>query len=89
MSKRVIFEFELTPELGIQSVGMPQDARILCVREQLGLIYVCVEVQVTALPVGRSFHLRWSGIDYEEDGDYVGTVRIDGIPWHVFDLGEV
>lgn len=73
-------------------VEMPQDARLLAVGVQGGVLTVWALVDPEAPTVPRQLFVYGTGHPMaDEPGEYVGTARTGGqleLVWHVFDGGE-
>lgn len=89
------FVLPIADEVGI---GMPESAKILCVDDQGGNLYVWAIVNTSRPKVQRYFAVIGTGNPFPsvlldsagKPRGYVGTAirSFDGSVWHVFDLGE-
>lgn len=68
---------------------MPMLAKILTVQNKNDQIVFWAEVVPGSLIVDRGFQVVDTGRQFETDGIYIGTVQIQDMVYHVYDLGEL
>lgn len=87
MKKKEVWKFKIGHSLS--EIEMPYDAELLTVHEQGGSITLWAAVDPTASYAKRLVQVVATGEPFERTKgmDFVGTVFIDGLVWHVWDLG--
>ncbi len=83
---RQIFKYAIP--LGGCHLAMPQDAALLHVDWQLGLVHLWALVEPNDYMVMRQFVIYGTGHLVDSNAEYVGTVlEPDGaLVWHVFEI---
>ena len=84
---KTIFKFELYPG-GSTDIGVPNDAKLLTVQEQYGLLQLWVEMDDSAPTVRRQVMLLGTGwaIPEHKDITYMCTVQSHGYVWHAYEV---
>lgn len=83
------YKLEVTDE---QKVIMPEGSKILSVGNQGSNICIWAVIDTTMANVNRLIRMHGTGHPLDmlvERGKFIGTVVIDVLVWHVFDLGVV
>lgn len=71
----------------INTIFMPKGAHILCVQNQdnIPTIWAMHNATVTT-KVLRTFYIYGTGHNISSDNlDYIGTVQINNVVWHIFE----
>lgn len=81
----VIWKTILDP-LSIMEIEMPDDAEILCVREQQGGVCMWYRCDPRNPRVGRTFHVCGTGQPRPSPtGKYLGSAHLGPMVFHVFE----
>lgn len=90
-----VYKYEIIPFERTAHKLLPGD-KVLCAREQLGQIYIWVEVDLSSSPnrreaSNREFAVIPTGAPIPIGGNYVGTVFMDGgkLVFHVYEVEPV
>jgi hypothetical protein len=96
MNERAIWKFTLDPLR--TSVRMPQGARLLHAHEQHGEVCVWAECdpsapvvarRIQAVTTGGRVTVRTGDVSWDPNGcEYVGTVHVGSLVFHIYDGGE-
>lgn len=84
---KTIYKYILNPET-VQSVIMPQDAKILSVQVQHGQICIWAVGKASGVNERRIFHVYGTGHELPDDElSFIGTVQLHGgaLVFHVFE----
>ncbi len=79
------YQLDIVPE---QQIQMPFGARMLTVQNQDDKICLWAIVDPTSYKVFRDISIIGTGIEVDYNslrGDYLGTVQILSLVWHVFE----
>ena len=71
-------------ETDVNRLEMPKGARVLCVHEQHGRVFLWALVDETAEVEEREFEIFGTGQE-GVCGEYIGTAYTRGFVWHVFE----
>lgn len=86
MSK-AIWKFDLEARPGSELISMPAGSRIISASVQDGHIVMWALVDPTRSRVSRQVWALWTGWDIPDmpdDAQFIGTVQIDALVWHIF-----
>jgi len=88
MVKRSIWKYTLSV-VGKQDISMPKGARVLAVQPQGDQICMWALVKVDSPKKMYTFYMYGTGHEHFSDGDefreYIGTVQMESLVWHVFE----
>ena len=81
-----VWKFKLIP--GKQTISMSEGAEILHVHEQGGDAFIWAQVHPTGMVADRHIKVVATGepFDEQEVAEYLGTVHIGALVFHVFEL---
>ena len=83
----VIWKYNLQIVDGKQHIEMPKYADVLCVQAQYGEIVFWAQINTsTKETMVRNFVVVGTGHPYKHAQNYIGTVQIGSLVWHVFEV---
>jgi hypothetical protein len=81
-----IFKFPLQLRAN-QTVEMQPDAEILSVQKQNETITIWAVVDPEVEMIQRRFRIVATGEEFTDEGlEYIGTVQLSGLVWHIFEI---
>lgn len=85
---RTIWKFDLDVDDSAQVKNMPQDAEILFIHQQDGLLMMWASVVPERALVKRKFAVHGTGHPIPQDHEYVGSAVMPPFVWHVFEIKD-
>lgn len=85
--ERAVWKYPLALRSGAQRVTLPEGAILRHVHAQ-GTPTLWFEVDPRQRPEDRLFAIFATGEPFGPDGSYLGTVHIDWMVWHVYEVGQ-
>jgi hypothetical protein len=83
---RTVWKYQLVKLINI--LELPYEARVLCVKEQCGVICLWALVDPQAKPIQRTFRVYGTGQPIPESyGEYIGSVQSknEQFVYHIFE----
>lgn len=83
---KMIWKYSIAVE-GLQTLFVPEEAKLLHVGEQQGIITLWFELDPVRITESRRFCVYGTGWNMPDDhGEYAGTVFIGAFVWHVYEV---
>jgi len=82
-----IYKYSLGTMSGRITVAMHPVVNILSVGEQSGELIIWAEVEAGKPTETQYFAIAWTGWEPPDNSIYIGTVQMNGLVYHIYDLG--
>jgi hypothetical protein len=91
--KSIIYKYTIRPDMSAShDLVIPMEGEFLKAEEQRGVIVLWYKIPLNHLETSdfRKYLTVWTGelFDSHQGDKYLGTVTINALVWHIFDITE-